>query len=106
MVLVSVSVFLINNAVKDENRQPTGFYEPFRRNLNKFIGRSAEEQITYTSIIAGASSGAVGGEYMLPYNCMDLCHEFLICCVSIYRKPVISDQGPYAGWCPYFIYVQ
>jgi hypothetical protein len=43
----------------------TGFYEPFRRNLNLVIGRSAEEQIAYTSLIAGASSGAVGGAYIL-----------------------------------------
>ena len=38
-----------------------GFYEPFRRNLNKFIGRPVDEQIPFTSVIAGASSGAVGG---------------------------------------------
>lgn len=42
------------------NGSRLGFYEPFRRNLNKFLGRSAEEQITFTSIIAGATSGAVG----------------------------------------------
>ena len=40
---------------------PVGFYEPFRRNLNKFIGRPIDEQIPLTSVIAGASSGAVGG---------------------------------------------
>jgi solute carrier family 25 protein 34/35 len=39
-----------------------GFYEPFRRNLNKFVGRPADDQIPITSVIAGASSGAVGGE--------------------------------------------
>jgi hypothetical protein len=38
-----------------------GFYEPFRRNLNKVIRRPVNEQIPLTSIIAGASSGAVGG---------------------------------------------
>jgi hypothetical protein len=64
MGLVSVGVFSNNNELRDENRQSTGFYEPFRRNLNKFIGRSAEEQITVTSVIAGASSGAVGGGYI------------------------------------------
>lgn len=42
-----------------------GFYEPFRRNLNLVIGRSVEEHIAYTSLIAGASSGAVGGGYIL-----------------------------------------
>ncbi|KAF8910119.1 mitochondrial carrier domain-containing protein [Gymnopilus junonius] len=42
------------------NGSRLGFYEPFRRGINKFIGRSADEQITYTSVMAGASSGAVG----------------------------------------------
>ncbi|KAF7337500.1 hypothetical protein MSAN_02223000 [Mycena sanguinolenta] len=37
-----------------------GFYEPFRRNINKLVGRRPEEQIGATAIIAGASSGAVG----------------------------------------------
>ena len=69
MDLVLVSVSLTNNAFKDENRQSTGFYEPFRRSLNRFIGRSVEEQITFTSVIAGATSGAVGGEHML----VDIC---------------------------------
>jgi hypothetical protein len=68
-----VSVFLINNVLRDENR-PAGFYEPFRRNLNRFISRSAEEQITATSVIAGATSGAVGGGCPLTA----LCHELLI----------------------------
>jgi len=42
---------------------PTGFYEPFRRGINKFIGRPAGEQIPFTSVLAGASSGAVGGTF-------------------------------------------
>jgi len=42
------------------NGSRLGFYEPFRRNLNKFIGRPIDEQIPLTSVIAGASSGAVG----------------------------------------------
>ncbi|KAF9015696.1 mitochondrial carrier domain-containing protein [Cyathus striatus] len=42
------------------NGSRLGFYEPFRHNLNKFIGRSADQQIPLTSVIAGASSGAVG----------------------------------------------
>ncbi|KAF8167366.1 mitochondrial carrier domain-containing protein [Crassisporium funariophilum] len=42
------------------NGSRLGFYEPFRRNLNKFLGRSADEQLTLTSVMAGASSGAVG----------------------------------------------
>ncbi|KAF8808112.1 mitochondrial carrier [Phlegmacium glaucopus] len=42
------------------NGSRLGFYEPFRRNLNKFIGHPIDEQIPLTSVIAGASSGAVG----------------------------------------------
>ncbi|EDR15214.1 uncharacterized protein LACBIDRAFT_301187 [Laccaria bicolor S238N-H82] len=42
------------------NGSRLGFYEPFRHALNRFIGRSAEDQIPFTSVIAGASSGAVG----------------------------------------------
>jgi len=42
------------------NGSRLGFYEPFRRNLNKFIGRPPGDQLPVTSVIAGASSGAVG----------------------------------------------
>lgn len=40
----------------------TGLYEPFRRNLNTLFGHTAEDQIPYTSVLAGATSGAVGGK--------------------------------------------
>jgi hypothetical protein len=39
-----------------------GFYEPFRRSLNKLVRRLPEEQIAATSFAAGAASGAVGGK--------------------------------------------
>ncbi|PFH52255.1 hypothetical protein AMATHDRAFT_2261 [Amanita thiersii Skay4041] len=42
------------------NGSRLGFYEPFRHSLNKLIGCSAEDQIPFTSVVAGASSGAVG----------------------------------------------
>ncbi|KAJ7269427.1 oxaloacetate carrier [Mycena haematopus] len=42
------------------NGSRLGFYEPFRRNINKLVGRRPEEQIGATAVIAGASSGAVG----------------------------------------------
>ncbi|KAF7307169.1 hypothetical protein MIND_00510500 [Mycena indigotica] len=42
------------------NGSRLGFYEPFRRNINRFVGRRPEEQLPLTAIIAGASSGAVG----------------------------------------------
>ncbi|KAJ7070758.1 mitochondrial carrier domain-containing protein [Mycena amicta] len=42
------------------NGSRLGFYEPFRRNINRFIGRRPEEQLPVTAVIAGASSGALG----------------------------------------------
>ena len=41
-----------------------GFYEPFRRFINKTVGYSSTDQVPWTSLIAGASSGAVGGEVL------------------------------------------
>jgi hypothetical protein len=40
----------------------TGFYEPFRLSLNRFVGFAPTDQVPVTSIIAGAISGAVGGK--------------------------------------------
>lgn len=45
-----------------------GFYEPFRRNFNKFFGWDAQEQIPFTSVLAGAISGAVGGERICVFS--------------------------------------
>ncbi|KAG7452261.1 mitochondrial carrier [Guyanagaster necrorhizus] len=42
------------------NGSRLGFYEPFRHAINDFIGREPTEQIPFTSVIAGATSGAVG----------------------------------------------
>ncbi|KAJ7878594.1 mitochondrial carrier domain-containing protein, partial [Mycena leptocephala] len=42
------------------NGSRLGFYEPFRRNINKFIGRRPDEQLGATAVVAGATSGAVG----------------------------------------------
>ncbi|KAF5368401.1 hypothetical protein D9758_002199 [Tetrapyrgos nigripes] len=42
------------------NGSRLGFYEPFRRNINKLVGWAPEDQVPLTSVIAGASSGAVG----------------------------------------------
>ncbi|KAJ3731997.1 mitochondrial carrier domain-containing protein [Lentinula guzmanii] len=42
------------------NGSRLGFYEPFRREINELVGQSPEEQIPFTSVLAGASSGAVG----------------------------------------------
>ncbi|KAJ8084517.1 Mitochondrial oxaloacetate carrier protein [Marasmius tenuissimus] len=43
------------------NGSRLGFYEPFRHTINSMIGRPEAEQIPFTSVLAGASSGAVGG---------------------------------------------
>ncbi len=43
----------------------TGFYEPFRLNLNQLFGINPESQVPFTSVLAGAVSGAVGGEHSL-----------------------------------------
>ncbi|KAJ7361437.1 mitochondrial carrier domain-containing protein [Mycena albidolilacea] len=48
------------------NGSRLGFYEPFRRNINKLIGRRPDEQLGATAIIAGASSGAVGASLGSP----------------------------------------
>lgn len=40
----------------------SGFYEPFRHALNRFVGLSPMDQVPITSIVAGAASGAVGGK--------------------------------------------
>jgi solute carrier family 25 protein 34/35 len=42
-------------------RGSLGFYEPFRRTINRAFGWTAAEQIPVTSLVAGAASGAVGG---------------------------------------------
>jgi solute carrier family 25 protein 34/35 len=42
------------------NGSRLGFYEPMRRAINKFVGRGPDEQIPWTSVLAGASSGAIG----------------------------------------------
>ena len=38
-----------------------GFYEPFRQYTNSVLGWNPADQVTFTSVFAGASSGAVGG---------------------------------------------
>ncbi|KAJ3564546.1 hypothetical protein NP233_g8227 [Leucocoprinus birnbaumii] len=42
------------------NGSRLGFYEPLRRRFNAFFGWDAQEQIPFTSVLAGAVSGAVG----------------------------------------------
>jgi len=42
------------------NGSRLGFYDPFRRTINRVIGRPVTEQIPLTSVAAGAASGAVG----------------------------------------------
>jgi len=42
------------------NGSRLGFYEPFRHTLNEWSGKSTDERDPFTSVLAGASSGAVG----------------------------------------------
>ncbi|KAF9785776.1 mitochondrial carrier [Thelephora terrestris] len=42
------------------NGSRLAFYEPFRLFVNKAVGYSSTDQVPWTSIMAGASSGAVG----------------------------------------------
>lgn len=42
------------------NGSRLGFYEPFRRNINRMVGWSPVDQVPITSLVAGAASGAVG----------------------------------------------
>ncbi|KAG6837640.1 hypothetical protein H0H93_004916 [Arthromyces matolae] len=42
------------------NGSRLGFYEPIRHNINNLFGYSADTQIPFTSVAAGALSGAIG----------------------------------------------
>ena len=48
------------------NGSRLGFYEPMRRTINEFVGRDGSEQIPWTSVLAGAASGAVGASFGNP----------------------------------------
>ena len=69
------------------------FYEPFRRFTNKTVGYSSTDQVPWTSLVAGASSGAVGGrdpsstKGRLEFTLLD----------SGVRKPHVLGQGSDAG---------
>lgn len=76
------------------NSSSSGFYEPFRKALNRAFGLSPADQLPVTSMLAGAASGAVGGTSNLlakevtcsPYNRH-----------SIFGEPSLLDQGADAG---------
>ncbi|KAJ2935637.1 hypothetical protein H1R20_g1460, partial [Candolleomyces eurysporus] len=42
------------------NGSRLGFYEPFRHSFNSLFGQAPTAQIPFTSVLAGATSGAVG----------------------------------------------
>ncbi|KAJ2914783.1 hypothetical protein MD484_g5649, partial [Candolleomyces efflorescens] len=42
------------------NGSRLGFYEPFRQSFNSLFGQASSAQIPFTSVLAGATSGAVG----------------------------------------------
>lgn len=52
------------------NGSRLGFYEPFRKAINRAAGRRPEEVWTAGAFAAGATSGVVGGEY---YAGMAIC---------------------------------
>lgn len=41
----------------------TGFYEPIRKQLNRFSGYKSSDQVAWTSVAAGAGSGIIGGTF-------------------------------------------
>ncbi|PVG03024.1 mitochondrial carrier [Serendipita vermifera] len=49
------------------NGSRLGFYEPIRRTLNSLFGISPSEQFMFTSVVAGASSGAIGASLGNPF---------------------------------------
>lgn len=51
------------------NGSRLGFYEPIRTSLNSLFGISLTEQVAFTSITAGAASGAIGGK-LFPIFCV------------------------------------
>lgn len=46
----------------------SGFYEPIRKTANQFVGLNAKQQNPFTSVFAGAASGAVGGCFFDPLS--------------------------------------
>jgi hypothetical protein len=71
-----------------------GFYEPFRRNLNSLFGWSPNEQIPFTSVAAGAISGAVGGSFAHSDFFFFPNQPFS---VSVSRQSLVPDQSKNAG---------
>ena len=60
-----------------------GFYEPVRQRLNELIDRPASDQVMLASVIAGAASGALGGEHD---------HFFVV----LGPRPTVHHQLPWA----------
>lgn len=73
-----------------------GFYEPFRRNINRLVGCSPSEQIAATSGMAGAASGVVGGRSFA--ECTGS-FQFLFI-VSLSWKSFIPCESTYASVFP------
>jgi hypothetical protein len=60
----------------------TGFYEPVRRNINRAFGLSPTEQVPVTSLMAGAASGAVGGEFHCATPLLQPLHLFSLASIG------------------------
>ena len=76
------------------------FYEPFRQFINNVVGYSSADQVPWTSLIAGASSGAVGG-----VSCYPVREQLLTSLCSVIGKSHVLDQGSDAGTYPVTIYI-
>jgi solute carrier family 25 protein 34/35 len=48
------------------NGSRLGFYEPIRKTTNQLVGLDTMQQNPFTSVFAGAASGAVGGYFFDP----------------------------------------
>jgi hypothetical protein len=66
MVLVSVGIGHVPSNIISSLTHDLGFYEPIRHFFNRLVGYEHTDQIPLLSLLAGATSGAVGGERGLP----------------------------------------
>jgi len=71
------------------------FYEPFRLFINKTAGYSSTDQVPWASLVAGASSGAVGGGFHSSGR-----EQILTLHYSGTRKPHVPNQSADAGTYP------
>jgi hypothetical protein len=64
-----------------------GFYEPFRRAVNRLVGLGATEQNPATSVFAGAASGVVGGCF---FDTLDRTPKLITSLSYSWKSPVLD----------------